>query len=101
MASALDKASKENQVNPLIYTMVVEGNDIIQSLGMSEAERKRYDVVRQKYFFIMKRNVIFERAKFNPQTQQENEPVETFKNDLFSLAGHCKFGILQRELIRN
>ncbi len=52
-------------------------------------------------FFIIKRNVIFERAKFNLQNQQENEPVETFITNLFSLAEHCKFGTLREELIRD
>jgi hypothetical protein len=103
VASALDKASDENQVNTLIYTMGTEADDIIQSLGISEEEQKRYDVVKQKLenFFIIKRNVIFERAKFNLRCQQENEPVETFITDLFSLAEHCKFGSLREELIRD
>ena len=58
--------------------MGVEGDDIVQSLGISDEEQKKYDVVKQKFqdYFIIKRNVIFERAKFNLRSQQENEPVE-------------------------
>ena len=103
MASALDKASEENQVNTLIYTMRVDADDIIQSLGISDEEQKHYNTVREKLenYFIIKRNVIFERAKFNLRVQLENEAVETFITDLFSLAEHCKFGTLREELIRD
>ena len=103
VASTLDKAPEENQANTLIYTMGAEADDIIQSLGISEAEQKKYDIVKQKleHFFIIKRNVIFERAKFKLQSQQESEPVETFITDLFSLAENCKFGSLREELIRD
>ena len=83
--------------------MGAEADDIIQSLGISEAEQKKYVIVKQKleHLFMIKRNVIFERFKFNLRSQQESEPVETFITDLFSLAEHCKFGTLREELIRD
>ena len=83
--------------------MDVEGDDIVQSLGISDEEQKKYDVVKQKFqdYFIIKRNVIFERAKFNLRSQQENEPVEAFITYLFNLAEHCNFGSLREELIRD
>ena len=79
VASALDKASEEKEVNTLIYTMGAEAGDIMQSLGTLDAEQKKHYVVRQKleHFFIIKSNVIFERAKFNLRNQQESEPVES------------------------
>ena len=49
--------------------------------------------------FIIKRNVIFERAKFNMRVQREVEPVNNFLTDLYSLAEHCNFGTLHDELI--
>ena len=103
IASELYKASEENQVSTLIYTMGVEGDDIVQSLGISDEEQKKYDVVGQKFqdYFIIKWNVIFERAKFNLRSQQENEPVEAFITDQFNLAEHCNFGSLREELIRD
>jgi hypothetical protein len=52
-------------------------------------------------FFIIKRNVIFERAKFNLRSQQERETVDVFTTDLFNLAEHCNFGVLREELIRD
>ena len=83
--------------------MGVEGDDIVQSLGISDDEQKKYDVIKQKFenYSIIKRNVIFERAKFNLRSQQENEPVEAFITDLFNSAEHCNFGSPCEELIRD
>jgi hypothetical protein len=58
---------------------------------------KSYETVRNKFenHFIAKRNVIFERAKFNVRIQDENEPVVSFITDLHCLAKYCEFGILK------
>ena len=64
---------------------------------------KQYDVVKNKFenYFIAKRNVIYERAKFNVRIQNESEPVESFITDLHCLAEHCEFGTLKDQLIRD
>ena len=49
----------------------------------------------------MKRNVIFERAKFNSRNQQEGESVDSFTTELYGLARYCNFGALKEELIRD
>ena len=56
---------------------------------------------RLEDFFIIKRNVIFERAKFNLRSQQQNQPAEVFITDLFNLAEHCNFGVLREVLIHD
>ncbi|CAB3997437.1 Hypothetical predicted protein, partial [Paramuricea clavata] len=103
MASGLEKESEESQVNTLIYSMGSEADEIVQSLSIAEGDQKKYDVVKKKLedFFITKRNVIFERAKFNLRSQQEGETVDVFITDLFNLAEHCNFGVLREELIRD
>ena len=57
VASSLDKASEENQVNTLIYTVGTVADDILGSLGITEMEQK-YDIVKQKFedFFILGHN---------------------------------------------
>ena len=50
--------------------------------------------------FIVKRNVIFERAKFNSRNERAGESVDSFIADLYGLASHCNFGALKEELIR-
>ena len=103
MASRLEKESEESEVDTLIYSIGGEADDIVQSLSIAAEDQKKYDAVKKRLedFFIIKRNVIFERAKFNLRSQQENETVDVFITDLFNLAEHCNFGVLREELIRD
>ncbi|XP_036435971.1 uncharacterized protein LOC118814457 isoform X2 [Colossoma macropomum] len=72
IASGLETQADENQVNALIYAMGEEAEDILTSLHLSPAEASEFCTVKNKLdaHFITRRNVIFERAKFN-QRQQE------------------------------
>ena len=103
LASELNKKDEESQVNTLIYSMGDEADDILQSFGMSEADKKKYSAVKQKFegHFIIKRNVIFERARFNMRIQCEGESVDNFITDLYTLAEFCNFDTLHDELIRD
>ena len=71
-------------------------DDIFSALPMTADERKKYDTVKSKLegHFIIKRNVIFEHAKFNLRFQKENESVDNFITDLFPLAQQCNYGTL-------
>ena len=103
IASKLDKENAAAQVNTLIYSMGDEADDILTSLKLTDEERASYTTVKGKLdnFFIVKRNVIYERAKFNMRVQRVGESVDNFITDLFSLAEHCGFGDLHDELIRD
>ena len=102
-ATELDKKDEEKQVNTLLYTMGDEADDILLSFNLSAEDLKRYEVVKSKFenHFIAKRNVIYERAKFNVRVQNESEPVESFITDLHCLGEHCQFGTLKDQLIRD
>ncbi|UYV63822.1 K02A2.6-like [Cordylochernes scorpioides] len=63
--------------------------------GLSEKSENEQD------YFIGKRNVIYERAKFNRRSQGETEPVEEFITNLYVLAENCSYGILKEEMIRD
>ena len=92
---------RARQVNAFIYSMGDVAGNILQSFSITEANRKKYDPVKTKSegHFIIKCNVIFERAKFNMRVQKEGEPVDNFITDLYALAEHCNFGTLHDELI--
>ncbi|KAI4890341.1 hypothetical protein NFI96_013731, partial [Prochilodus magdalenae] len=77
IASGLELQAEENQVNTLIYTMGDEAEDIITSLQLTEIEASQYNMVKNKLnaHFVVRRNVIFEWAKFN-QRQQEQAPEQ-------------------------
>ena len=67
LASELNKKDEESQVDLLIYSMGDEADNILQSFGMSADDQKKYNTVKKKFegHFIIKRNMIFERAHFN------------------------------------
>lgn len=49
--------------------------------------------------FVKRRNVIFERAKFNLHKQLQRETVHNFITDLFCSADHCAYR--REEMIRD
>ena len=102
-AAGLDKQRGENQVNTLIYAMGDQADDILVSFELTPEQEKNYEEVKEKFenYFIVKRNIIFERAKFNSRKQQAGEPVDNFITDLHNLARYCNFGALKDELIRD
>ena len=102
-ATGLDQKSGESQVNTLVYSMGEAADYIMISFGLTADDAKQYEQVKNRFesHFIVKRNIIFERAKFNLRSQQEGESVETFITDLHCLAEHCEFGVLKDELIRD
>ena len=75
-------------MNTLVYTMGDEADDILISFKLSEEDRKKYEVVKEKFtsYFIKRRNVIYERARFNCRRQEEGEAVHAFIMDLHRLA---------------
>ena len=65
-----------------------EADDILQSFSLSEDEQKVYDRVKTRFerHFVKRRNIIFERAKFNSRKQEQGETVDAFITALYGLA---------------
>uniref|UniRef100_A0A3B3CEF0 Gypsy retrotransposon integrase-like protein 1 n=1 Tax=Oryzias melastigma TaxID=30732 RepID=A0A3B3CEF0_ORYME len=103
IASNLNASSEENQINTLIYCMGDEADDVMRGLSVPADRRGTYQGVRDGFqaFFIVKKIVIYERAKFNLRKQEENETVDAFVTALYALAEHCGYGALHDELIRD
>ena len=80
-----------------------KADDILASFGLSDEDQKKYSIVREKFnrYFMKKRNVIFERAKFNSQCQQKGETVDDFITNLHCLAESCAYKNLHTEMIRD
>ena len=102
-ASGLSGKEDPQQINTLIYCMGDAADDILTSLNLTDDKRKVYDTVKTKLevHFIKKRNVIFERSKFNRRIQQPGESVDSFITALHCLAKHCQYGNLRGEMIRD
>lgn len=103
LASNLNNSSEENQVNTLVYCMGDEADDVLRGLKLTSVQRQQYDAVKTAFdsYFVPRKNVIYERAKFNKRVQQQTEPVDSFITALYALADNCEYGALHDELLRD
>lgn len=103
VAADLITKPQERQVAVLLYCMGPRSEDVFSSFHLTAEEAKTYDTVLTKFdnHFIIKRNIIFERAKFNRRAQEPGETMEAFITALHKLAETCNFGALREELIRD
>ena len=87
LASGLKEKEEEAQISALIYMMGDKAEDILRSFGLKDEDKKKYKVVRDRYdaCFVKKRNVIYERAKFNLRKQEDGEPVDNFVTSLICI----------------
>ena len=83
--------------------MGAEADNIFRSFKLSEDDSRSYKTVSEKFtsHFVKKHNVIYERARLNMRQQEEEEPVDAFVTDVYSLAEHCDFNDLHDQLIRD
>ena len=83
--------------------MAARADDTFISFEFTAEQEKSYEEVKERFenHFIVKRNVIFERAQFNSRNQSAGESVDSFITDLYGLARYCNFGALKEELIRD
>ena len=102
-ASGFDEKDKSKQISTLIYSMGEEAEDILQSFRLTAEQQESYTAVKNKFgsFLIKRRNIVFERCRFNQRRQKEGEYVASVINDVCTLAEHCGYGELQEELIRD
>ncbi|UYV80387.1 K02A2.6-like [Cordylochernes scorpioides] len=102
-ASGLINNPENEQVNMLVYCMGDNADDILLSCKIASDQLENYDKVIECFesHFIPRRNIIYERARFNQRCQQEGEKVNGFITALHSLAEHCNFEMLHDELIRD
>lgn len=102
-ASGLSTKEQDVQVNTLIYSMGDMADDILKSFGLSEDDSKSYAVVKGRFdsHFVKRRNIIYERAKFNMRKQRKGESSDSFITDLYTLVEYCDYRALREEMIRD
>ena len=103
IASGLSESSAEQQVSTLLYSMGEEADDVLSSTNITEAERKVYATVMGKFeeFFNVRKNIIFERARFNRRNQLEGETSEKYITELYRMVESCEYGTMRDELLRD
>ena len=103
VASGLDKEDEPKQVSRLLYCAGEEAADVLASTGISADNRKKYGTVVEKFnaYFEVRKNVIFERARFNKRNQLEGESIEQYITVLYGLVEKCEFRDFKEELLRD
>ena len=102
-ASGLSEEGEERMGCTLLYCLGEEVEDVLTSTNITAQGRKRYGDVLGKFddFFNVRKNVIYECARFSQRSQRENETVEQFSTSLYSLAGDCEFDDTKGTMIRD
>ena len=103
LASGLDKESETRQVSTLLYCMGEDAENVLTSTNIAEADRKKYATVVSKFdeFFQVRRNTIYERARFNRRDQREGESAEQYITTLYELVKNCDYGDLRDDMLRD
>ena len=101
-AAGLSDKGDARQINTLLYCLGEEANEILTSTNITTDERKVFATVLAKFdgYFKVRRNVIFERARFNLRNQLPGESAETYIAELYRLIEHYEYGNLD-EMIRD
>ena len=102
IASGLSETDEARQISMLLYCIGPEAESMLDSTNITTGQRKKYDTVVAKLdsFFQVRKNTIFERARFNRRCQGPDESAEEYITALFALAETC-YGDLRDELIRD
>ena len=103
IASGLSKEDAEKQVSTLLYCLGEESEAVLFSTNVTEDERKVYTTVVQKLddFFKVRKNVIYECARFNRRNQLQGETAEQYIMVLYKLVENCEYGTMKDEMIRD
>ena len=103
LASGLADGSDEKQVSTLLYCLGEETEAVLTSTNITDDEKKVYCTVMSKFdgYFRVRKNVIFEIARFNRHSQQAGESANQYITALYELAENCEYGALKSEMIRD
>ncbi len=103
VASGLAEGTDAKQVSTLLYCLGEEAESVLMSTNITTDERAVYETVLGKFdsFFQVRRNVIFERARFNRRNQLQGETAEQYITTLYTLVANCNYGALQDEMLRD
>lgn len=103
VASGLTGADNVQQVSTLMYCLGEEADAVLTSTNATEDDRKDFDSVLVKFddSFKVRRNIIFERARFNRRSQKEGETTEKYIMELYRLSENCEYGDMTDDMIRD
>ncbi|UYV62489.1 hypothetical protein LAZ67_2000778 [Cordylochernes scorpioides] len=103
VVSGMKKKEEADKIDLFMYLMGDRADDIFRTFKFEkEEETTKIDSVLKAFdsHFCVRKNIIYERAKFNSRIQEDREPVDEFITSLYKLADSCEFEGLHEQLIR-
>ncbi|UYV60928.1 hypothetical protein LAZ67_1002859 [Cordylochernes scorpioides] len=104
VVSGMKKKEEADKIDLFMYLMGDRADDIFRTFKFEkEEEATKIDSVLKAFdsHFCVRKNIIYERAKFNSRIQEDREPVDEFITSLHKLADSCEFEGLHEQLIRD
>ncbi|UYV75780.1 hypothetical protein LAZ67_13001327, partial [Cordylochernes scorpioides] len=104
VVSGMKKKEEADKIDLFMYLMGDRADDIFRTFKFEkEEEATKFDSVLKAFdsHFCVRKNIIYERAKFNSRIQEDREPVDEFITSLYKLADSCEFEGLHEQLIRD
>ncbi|UYV72447.1 hypothetical protein LAZ67_9003186, partial [Cordylochernes scorpioides] len=104
VVSGMKKKEEADKIDLFMYLMGARADDIFRTFKFEKKEEAtKIDSVLKAFdsHFCVRKNIIYERAKFNSRIQEDREPVDDFITSLYKLADSCEFEGLHEQLIRD
>ncbi|UYV79065.1 hypothetical protein LAZ67_17000981, partial [Cordylochernes scorpioides] len=104
VVSGMKKKEEADKIDLFMYLMGDCADDIFGTFKFEkEEEATKIDSVLKAFdsHFCVRKNIIYERAKFNSRIQEDRELVDEFITSLYKLADSCEFEGLHEQLIRD
>ncbi|UYV69217.1 K02A2.6-like, partial [Cordylochernes scorpioides] len=104
VVSGMKKKEEAEKIDLFMYLMGDRADDIFRTFKFEKKEEAtKIDSVLKAFdsHFCVRKNIIYERAKFNSRIQEDREPVDEFITSLYKLADSCEFEGLHEQLIRD
>ena len=102
-AYRLNKEEDACRISTLLYCLGEEADDVLNSTNISAEDAIKYDKVIGKFdeYFQVRKNMIYERARFNRRDQLEGESAE-YITALYALVKTCDYKADQQdEMLRD
>ena len=102
-ALGLSEEAATKQIGTLLYCLGEEADAVFSLTNPTAEERGNYDNILAKFdsFFQVRKNVIYERTRFNKRNQQSGETAEEYIVALYDLVNNCNYGALREEMIKD
>ena len=83
-ASGLADKGEKRQVNTFLYCLGNDAEEILDTTRITAENKKKYNKVVEAFdgYFMVRKNIIFERARFNKRCQLPNESAEQFITEI-------------------